>query len=90
MLILACSSALNCKTCTADISECTSCDTTATTPRFLRSDDKYCVLQTECDQSMPYFWDEIADECAGQFPIFTAQIVHAVLIVGRWDIEVKV
>ena len=61
-----CSTALNCDTCTGGVSVCTTCDVSASPPRFLREDDSYCVLEAECDQTADYYWDTTGEACAGK------------------------
>ena len=56
-------------TCTLGVSACTTCDVSASPPRFLREDDSYCVLEAECDQTAAYYWDTTGEACAGKYSV---------------------
>ena len=64
-------------TCTGGISSCTSCEVSASPPRFLREDDSYCVLDAECDQTATYYWDTTGETCAGN--IVCIRVNYAVI-----------
>ena len=54
----------NCEQCTAMASECTSCDTTAAEPLYLRDIDKACVTEPECNEAAaPFYWDGTLEAC---------------------------
>ena len=63
LICLVCSADLNCLTCSGGVSECTDCDGSASPPRYLRDEDFYCVLETECDETDSYFWNSVSEAC---------------------------
>ena len=60
--VVACLAEQNCKTCSG-LDGCSTCDTTAFYPRFMRTSDDWCVLKTECDESSTYVWNEDNNRC---------------------------
>ena len=82
LFIVVCSAALNCVTCTGGISACTTCDVSASPPRFLREDDSDCVLEAECDQTAAYYWDTRVDNeaCAGNYLVIMNKKYDIIMI----------
>ena len=62
-LFTACVPSMHCATCTAMITECSSCATDAAELRYLRDTDKACVTEIECNEAEPYHWDGLLLAC---------------------------